>query len=127
MQCCRKVLSFDSLANLYTERPGKKETAGLYELQEVDFSDFSKEANKIEIVGSYSQPVLFSGGYSIFKLNERKPAGIKTFPEAKAEVSGEYQELESKRLEKEYINSLNNRYNPVIFYDQLEKAFKRNQ
>jgi len=116
--------SFDSLAKLYTERPGKKETSGFYELQDVEFSDFSKEANKLENAGDYSEPVPFSGGYSIFKLNERQPTGLKTFEEAKAEVSGEYQEMESKRLEDEYINGLNNRYNPVIFYDELEKAFK---
>ena len=116
--------SFDSLANIYTERPGKKETSGFYELQDVEFSDFSKEANKLENAGDYSEPVPFSGGYAVFKLNERQPAGLKTFEEAKAEVSGEYQEMESKRLEDEYINGLNNRYNPVIFYDELEKAFK---
>ncbi len=118
--------SFDSLANFYTERPGKKETSGFYELQDVNFSDFSKEANKLKNAGDYSEPIPFSGGYSIFKLNERRPAGIKTFKEAKAEVSGEYQEMESKRLEEEYINKLNNLYNPVIFYDELEKAFKKN-
>ncbi len=119
-------VSFDSLANFYTERPGKKETSGFYELQDANFSDFSKEANKLENAGDYSEPIPFSGGYSIFKLNERKPAGLKTFEEAKAEVSGEYQEMESSRLEEEYINSLNKRYNPVIFYDELEKAFKKN-
>ena len=118
--------SFDSLANFYTERPGKKETSGFYELQDVNFSDFSKEANKLKNASDYSEPIPFSGGYSIFKLNERRPAGIKTFEEAKAEVSGEYQEMESKRLEEEYINRLNNLYNPVIFYDELEKAFKKN-
>jgi len=118
--------SFDSLANLYTERPGKKETSGFYELQDVDFSDLSREANKLGNAGNYSEPISFSGGYSIFKLNDRQPAGLKTFEEAKAEVSGEYQEMESKRLEEEYINSLNKRYNPVIFYDELEKAFKNN-
>jgi len=122
----REGASFDSLANYYTERPGKKETSGFYELQDVNFSDFSKEANKLKIAGNYSEPVPFSGGYSIFKLNERQPAGLKTFEEAKAEVSGEYQEMESKRLEDEYINSLTKRYNPVIFYDELGKAFNKN-
>ncbi len=118
--------SFDSLANLYTERPGKKETSGFYELQDVDFSDLSKEANKLENADDYSESIPFSGGYSIFKLNERQSARLKTFEEAKAEVSGKYQEMESSRLEEEYINSLNIRYNPVIFYDELEKAFKKN-
>jgi peptidyl-prolyl cis-trans isomerase SurA len=118
--------SFDSLANLYTERPGKKETSGFYELQDVEFSDLSREANKLENIGDYSKPIPFSGGYSIFKLNERQSARLKTFEEAKAEVSGKYQEMESSRLEEEYINSLNTRYNPVIFYDELEKAFNNN-
>ncbi len=118
--------SFDSIASLYTERPGKKETSGFYELQDVDFSDFTREANKLENAGDYSKPIPFSGGYSIFKLNERQSARLKTFEEAKAEVSGKYQEMESSRLEEEYINSLNTRYNPVIFYDELEKAFKNN-
>ena len=48
---------------------------------------------------------------------------IKTFEEAKAEVSGAYQEYESKRLENEYIDSLKKKYSPVIYYDELRKAF----
>jgi len=48
------------LANLYTERPGKKETSGFYELQDVNFSDFSKEANKLKNAGDYSEPISFS-------------------------------------------------------------------
>ena len=52
--------------------------------------------------------------------------GIKTYEEAKAEVSGAYQEFESKRLENEYIDSLKKKYFPVINYDELRKAFKQN-
>ncbi len=115
---------FDSIAALYTERPGKKETKGFYELQDINFSDFSREANKIETVGDYAEPVPFSGGYSIFKLNDRQQARQKTFEEAKAEASGEYQEMLSKKLENDYIESLKKRYEPEIYYDVLEKAFK---
>jgi peptidyl-prolyl cis-trans isomerase SurA len=114
---------FDSIAALYTERPGKKEVKGFYELQDVNFSDFSKEANKIETVGKYAAPVPFAGGYAIFKLNDRQPARQKTFEEAKAEASGEYQETLSKKLESDYIKSLEKRYEPEINYDVLEKAF----
>ncbi|MBT8377798.1 MAG: peptidylprolyl isomerase [Ignavibacteria bacterium] len=114
---------FDSLAALYTERPGKKEAKGFYELQDVNFSDFSKEANKIETVSKYSKPVPFAGGYSIFKLNDRQPARLKSFEEAKAEASGEYQEMMSKKLESDYIKSLEKRYEPEMDYDVLEKAF----
>ncbi len=117
--------SFDSIAALYTERPSKKKDSGRYELQPVDFSDFYKEANKILNVGSYSEPTVFAGGFSIFKLNERVPAGEKTFSEAKAEVSGEYQEMMSKKLENDYLTSLEKRYKPKVYYDKLENAFKQ--
>jgi len=117
--------SFDSLAALYTEKSGKKKDSGRYELQAVDFSDVYKEANKISNVGAYTTPVVFSGGYSIFKLNDRQPARMKTFEEAKAEVSGEYQEMLSKKLENDYLTSLENRYKPVMHYDNLQNAFKQ--
>jgi len=117
--------SFDSLATLYTERPSKKKDNGRYELQAVDFSDFYQEANKISNSGSYSEPSAFAGGFSIFKLNQRVPAREKTFEEAKAEVSGEYQEMMSKKLENDYLTSLEKRYKPKVYYDKLENAFKQ--
>lgn len=117
--------SFDSLAALYTERAAKKKDHGKYELQAVDYSDFYKEANKISNVGSFTESVVFSGGYSIFKLNERQPARVKTFGEAKAEVSGEYQEMLSKKLENDYLTGLEKRYKPKVYYDKLENAFKQ--
>ena len=115
---------FDSLAALYTERPGKKTAKGRYDLQDVDFSDFTRQANKIKNVGEYTEPIPFSGGYSIFKLNEREPARLKTFEEAKAEVSSKFQEMQSKKLEEDYISSLEKRYQPVIYYEALNDAFK---
>jgi len=115
---------FDSLAVLYTERPGKKNDKGRYQLQDVDFSDLSSKANTIEAPGDYTEPFPISGGYSIIKLYKREPARIKTFDEARAEVSGIVQEVESKRLENEFLDRLNNIYKPVIYYDELNKAFK---
>jgi peptidyl-prolyl cis-trans isomerase SurA len=115
---------FDSLAALYTERPGMKNVKGRYELQDVDFSDLSRKANIIENPGDFTEPFPLSGGYSIFKLYQREPARIKTFDEARAEISGIVQEMESKRLEKEFLDILNSIYTPVIFYDELNKAFK---
>ena len=116
---------FDSIAALYTERPAKKKDRGNYEMQGVDFNDFYKEANKISDVGTYTKPVVFAGGYSIFKLNDRQPARLKTYDEAKAEVSGEYQEMLSKKLENDYLTGLEKRYQPKIYYDKLENAFKQ--
>ena len=116
--------SFDSLATIYTDRGIKKMEKGRYALESVNFSDLYKEANKIPTVGQYTEPFAYGGGYVIFKLNERQPSRLKTFEEAKAEVSGEYQEMLSKKLENDYIESLDNRYHPELYYDELENAFK---
>ena len=114
---------FESLAALYTERQGKKKDKGFYELQDANFSDLSREANKIRSEGQFAKPIPFSGGYSIFKLYTRDLARLKTFEEARAEVAGFIQEQESKRLADDYIDKLANIYHPVIFYDELQKAF----
>lgn len=118
---------FDSLAALYTERPGKKKDKGRYELQDVDFSDIYREANKIKEAGNFSAPVLISGGFAIYFLYEREPGRLKTFNESRAEIAGLIQEQESKRLADKYISDLVNIYHPVTFYDELRKAFKSNQ
>lgn len=113
--------NFDSLASK-TERPNMKEKHGKYELQIIS-SDLSKIANGLSKIGDYSEPIPNQGGFSIIRLDEKDPARLKTFEEAKAEVSGAFQEFESRRLENEYIDSLKKRYSPVINYDQLRKAF----
>jgi peptidyl-prolyl cis-trans isomerase SurA len=116
--------SFESVAGTYTERGSKKKENGYYGLQPVDFNEYYQEANKIPEVGQYTVPFAFSGGFVIFKLEDRQAARLKTFEEAKAEVSGEYQEMFSKKLENDYIESLDKRYKPEIFYDELQNAFK---
>ncbi|MCX6152320.1 MAG: peptidylprolyl isomerase [Ignavibacteriales bacterium] len=115
--------SFDTLATKFTERPGFKEKAGMYDL--VDLTNpIATEANNLQIVGSYSKPFKNGGGWSIVKLIAKEPARTKTFEEAKAEVSGQFQESESKRLENEYIAKLKSMYKPEINYSKLEEAFK---
>ncbi len=116
--------SFESVAGTYTERSAKKKENGYYGLQPIDFNDSYKEANKIPQVGQYTVPFAFSGGFVIFKLEDRQAPRLKIFEEAKAEVSGEYQEMLSKKLESDYIESLNKRYKPEIYYDELQYAFE---
>ena len=116
--------SFESVAGTYTEKIVKRKDNGFYPLQPVDYNEFYKEANKIPEVGQYTVPYSFNGGYVIFKLEERQPARLKTFEEAKAEASGEYQEMLSKKLENDYIESLDKRYKPELYYDELQYAFQ---
>lgn len=113
---------FDSLASL-TERAAMKEKGGLYSLNDVKTSQLYEEANKLEKPGDFSEPIKVTGGYSIIKLVEKDPARLKTFDEARAEVAGAFQESESKRLENNYLERLKKRYDPVVYYSELEKAF----
>ncbi|MDP4173651.1 MAG: peptidylprolyl isomerase [Bacteroidota bacterium] len=118
--------NFDTLAAKYTERPGFKEKAGNYGLVELKSSPLAEEANKLSNEGDYSKPFQYANGYSIVKLIKKDPSHQKSFEEARAEVSGQFQEEESKRLENEYINNLKNKYKPVVFSEELEKAYKSN-
>jgi peptidyl-prolyl cis-trans isomerase SurA len=120
----KKGVDFDSVATKYTERPGYAEKAGNYGLVEINNSPLSEEANKLKNSGDYSNPFANAGGFSIVKLVAKEPSTVKTFEEAKAEVSGAFQESESRRLEQEYIDKLKNKYKAVIHYDNLEQAFK---
>jgi peptidyl-prolyl cis-trans isomerase SurA len=116
--------NFDTLASGYTERPGFKEKAGRFDLVDAKSSQLAQEADKLKNPGEYSSIISNAGGYSILRLNSKEASRNKTFEEAKAEVSGAFQESESKRLEREYLDNLKKRYDPVIYYEKLEQAFK---
>ena len=118
-------VSFDTLVVKHTERPGFRDRAGKYPLADVNSSQLALEANRLVNPGDISAPVANSGGYSLLQLIKKEAARVKTFDESKAEVSGAYQEEESKRLENEYLDSLQKEYNPVLHYDVLPKAFKQ--
>ncbi len=121
-------VDFESLASKYTEHNNMKPKAGNYGLVAVDSSPLASKANELlSEPGTYSEPFPFSGGFAIVKLIEKDPSHPKTFEEAKAEVSGAYQEAESKRLEQAYLDNLKKRYDPQFYYDKLEEAFKDSQ
>jgi peptidyl-prolyl cis-trans isomerase SurA len=115
---------FNELAAEVTERPGYKEKAGLYPLTEIRSSLLATEVNKLRRNGEFTQPFQNAGGYSILRLNEKEASRIKTFDEARAEVSGAFQEAESKRLDQAYLDSLKRKYAPEAYYDKLESAFR---
>jgi len=117
-------VEFDSLAKK-TERASVMLKEGKYDLTATSNSELAKVAFDLEKEGDISEIYPNSGGFSIIRLDKKDPARIKTFEEARAEVAGAFQELESKRLEKEYVESLKKKYQPVIYYDNLKKAFKK--
>lgn len=124
-QLLKDGANFDSLAGLYTQRAGLKEKKGNWGFQDVTSSQLSEIANSLKNPGDFSNVFESNGGFSIVSLIARKPSRLKTFDEAKAEVTGAFQDAESKKLENDYIQSLQKLYKPQIFYDELAKAFKK--
>ena len=84
----------------------------------------TEAAQKLKKVGDVSEGIAFNGGYSFLRLALKEASRVKIFEEAKAEVSGAFQEAEGKRLETEYLNKLKTIYKPVYFYENLEQAYK---
>lgn len=116
--------NFDSVAAKFTEKAGMKAKNGKYEMMDANSSQLSKEAYKLEHVGDISASIANANGFSIVKLDSKESARPKTFEEAKAEVSGAFQEEESKRLEAAYNELLHAKYKPEIKKEELSKVFK---
>ncbi len=115
---------FDSLVVKYTQRKGYENMSGYYGLVEVDVNDLSKQADALSNIGDISKPFRFQDGWSIVKLVNKENARLKNFEEVRAEVASLLQELESKRLEDEYVSKLKSVYTPKLFYNELVNAFK---
>ncbi len=113
--------NFDSLKVQYNK--GKK---NLSEGKLVFVTDniFSKKAFELKNEGDFTEPIKNMKDWSIIKLVKKVNAMKKSFDEARAEVTSAYQDVESAQLEKDFISRLNKIYNPKLFYEELENAYK---
>ncbi len=117
---------FDSLASQYTERVGYKEKKGRFEMVPTSLNKISKVAFEMNNPGQISRPIKDNRGVVLLKLHSKEKSRSKTFEEAKLEVSGDYQTYMTNKIEEEYVKSLNEKYRPVLYYDELQNAFKDN-
>lgn len=128
IQLCKELLNkgtnFDSLAAKYTERAGMKSKGGKYEMIDASSSPVAAEAYKLVNAGDVSSSFANASGFSLIKLDRKEAARPKIFEEAKAEVSGSFQEEESKRLESDYNETLHAKYKPELKKEDLLKVFK---
>ena len=114
---------FDTLYAKYHEKP-KSNNPFKNTYVEVSKNTLAKEAYNLDKEGSFSNVVKNANGFSIVKLIKKDPSRIKTFEEARAEVTSAYQDVESSQLENAYVARLKNTYNPQLFYEELENAYK---
>jgi len=115
---------FAEFASRYNEDPDLKSKGGAHGLQAVDSTDELASAALEMEVGKISEPLeLESGGYAIIKLNAKEAPRPKSFDEAGAEVSNAFQEYESKRLEKVWLDSVAQQYPVITHKEYLKDAF----
>lgn len=92
----------------------------------VDGDERADRANSLS-EGEYSDPLQVKNAVYIVRLNKREPARLKTFEEAGTEVSSAFQEYESKRLEREWLDGLRKIYPVVEYKETLKTAFAPNK
>lgn len=88
----------------------------------VDADDRTQHADSL-IPGAYSLPFMYEGSAYIVRLETKDPAHTKTFDEAGTEVSSSFQEFESKRLEREWLEGLRKAYPVIEHKEALKNAF----
>jgi peptidyl-prolyl cis-trans isomerase SurA len=114
---------FSEFATRYNDDEELKSKGGSHGFQPVDSDELAAEAEAMEI-GKISEPIeLETGGFVIIKANGKEPARQKTFEEAGAEVSNAFQEFESKRLEKLWIERVAQQHPVTMFKEHLKNAF----
>ncbi|MBR9977981.1 MAG: peptidylprolyl isomerase [Bacteroidetes bacterium] len=115
-------VDFAELAARHTQRAGYKNKNGDWGFQPYDANELAQKAAESQ-PGSIAGPMKYQYGYSIIKVMEKDQAREKTFDEARSEASSKFQEYESKRLEREWIRDLKNKFGVTIHEDVLETAF----
>ncbi len=78
---------FDALAKKFSEDPGSKDNGGLY--NNIAKGTFVKEFEDVaysQPIGKVSDPVKTNFGYHLIKTEAHRPAGTKSFEEAKPEL-----------------------------------------
>ncbi len=122
----KKGEDFKKVAKKYSEKLKNKTNGGDEGLINADKNEAAKHAFALNNIGDISQIFKNKNGWSIVKLIKKIPGRLKTFEEARAEVTGKFQDMESSRLEKEYTSSLKKKYKPEMFYEELKNAYKTN-
>lgn len=117
-------ITFDSAAARFNTRGTTLETRGMLGFQPASNNDLSKRAWSMNEKDSMTY-FPNEGGFSFIKIIKKDPAREKTFEEAQSEVSGAFQEYETKRLGDEWYESLKKKYPVVLNAESVGKTFAK--
>lgn len=114
--------NMEELAAVHTLRSGMRRQGGVTGMINADRDQLAKRGFEQEI-GEVSEPFRFGNNFAIVKTLDRDPSRMKTFEEARAQVTGEYQDMMAKKLEQEWMETLRQRYRVQTFPHKLQQAF----
>jgi len=120
----KKGAQFEDLVSRYKEFPPSKNEDGSRGLEPVDTDEITIQGATLGL-GEYSEPFeLEEGSWVIVKLLAKEPPRQKTFEEAGAEVSNNYQEDYSKKLEQQWLDRIRKKHAVTQYKELLSKAFQ---
>jgi peptidyl-prolyl cis-trans isomerase SurA len=117
-------VSFDSAAVLYNKRSTTSDKRGVWDFQTVTANALTQRAWMLEPKDSLTYSP-YENGFSFVKVLQKDPARKKTFEEAQSEISGAYQEYETKRLGDAWYESLKKKYPVIINTEGLKMTFSK--
>lgn len=117
-----KPMSFDSAAFFYNKRLTTADHKGVWGLTPVTANELMSRAWNLKASDSTTY-FPYENGFSFVKVLQKDPAREKTFEEAQSEVSGAYQEFETKRLSDEWFESLKKKFPVQYNKESLAKTF----
>lgn len=115
-------ISFDSAAVLFNDREATKESRGEHGLEPVTKNDLTRRTWAM-YEKDFATYFPNEGGFSLVKVLQKDPAREKTFEEAQSEVSGAFQEYETKRIGDEWYAMLQKKYPVVLNAEAVSKTF----
>ncbi|MDZ7725503.1 MAG: peptidylprolyl isomerase [candidate division KSB1 bacterium] len=115
---------FGSLAERYTERDSVKSRQGvLGYVSPVRHREMGRKATTM-LPGEISEPVYFSGGYSVIKILERQPGEPQSFRRVRGRVMAVVKKQRRDQLWEEWISELRSECNVVMFEHVLNDQFR---
>ncbi len=116
--------NFDTLAARFDVNKKLSADAGHWGLFPDSTNALAIDAFRMK-AGEVSAPIFYDGEYSIIRVNKFVPPEPKTFEEARGEVSADYQQYESNRLQSEWLKNLRQEFGVKIHQKTFDELLSK--
>ena len=123
VRLARAGKNFTRLFDRYNEKKSLEKNKGKIGYISRGRAGIGKPAFSVK-VGGVTDPILIGKGYSIVKVMKEKPATLKTYDESKRLVQARVRRTTLDEMEKEWIKSLKEKIDVVVYENALKQAGK---